>query len=47
MVNTTAEPQVLSRCICLGSLQPIDVAETPTSSSQYGFGVGFVSDFCS
>ena len=32
MVHTTAEPQVLSRGTCLGSLQPIDVVETPTSA---------------
>jgi len=32
MVNTTAEPQVLSRGTCLGSLQPVDVMEPPTSA---------------
>jgi len=32
MVNTTAEPQVLSRGTCLGSLQLVDVVEPPTSA---------------
>jgi len=32
MVNTTAEPQVLSRGTCLGSLQPLDVVEPSTSA---------------
>jgi len=30
MVNTTAEPLVLSRGTCLGSLEPLDVVKPPT-----------------
>jgi len=32
MVNTTAEPQVLSRGTCLGSMQPVEVVKPPTSA---------------
>ena len=38
MVNTTAEPQLLTSGMCLGSLQPVDVVEEPTPVPAPGSG---------